>query len=195
MDQQRSARDAVARQPDKVLLFSGHMVDQPERPAPRFPAAKAEAAARRIADTLAALDAGPPDIAFTQGAAGGDLLFAEACLARGVEMHLLLPEPEADFIAHSILPCAEGEAWRARYLAVRARLAAPPDSLPPATENPYLACNRQLLDRALAWGVEHLHLICLWDGENGDGDGGTADMVAAVRRRGGRIDWIDSRQL
>jgi len=195
MDQQRSAQDAVARTPEKVLLFSGHMIDRPDRPLPRFPVTQADAAARRIADTLAALDAGPQDIAFTQGAAGGDLLFAEACQARGVELHLLLPEPEADFIAHSILPCVEGEAWRARYLAVRARLDAPPDSLPPATANPYAACNQRLLERALAWGIERLHLVCLWDGENGDGDGGTADMVDAVRRRGGRIDWIDSRQL
>lgn len=195
MDQQRSARNTVARQPDKVLLFSGHMIDHPDRPLPRFPAAMADAAAQRIAGTLAALNAGPQDIAFTQGAAGGDLLFAEACQAQGVDLHLLLPEPEAEFIAHSILPCVGGEAWRARYLAVRERLAAPPDNLPPATKNPYLACNQRLLDRALAWGVERLHLICLWDGENGDGDGGTADMVDAVRRRGGRIDWIDTRQL
>jgi len=195
MDQQRSARNAFARQPDKALLFSGHMIDRPDRPLPRFPAAKANAAARRIVETLAGLNAGPQDIAFAQGAAGGDLLFAEACLARGVDLRLVLPLPENDFIATSILPCCDGESWRARYLAVRDRLGEPPGILRPTTGNPYAACNQRLLERAQAWGIKRLHLICLWDGEDGDGDGGTADMVDAVRRRGGRIDWIDTRQL
>jgi hypothetical protein len=171
------------------------MIDRPDRPLPRFPAAKAEAAARLIAETLTALDAGPNDVAFAQGAAGGDLLFAECCQARGVDLHLLLPQPESDFVAASVLPSTDGEAWHRRYLAVRERLDQPPEILPTGTDQPYSACNRWLLERALAWGVERLHLICLWDGENGDGDGGTADMVDAVRRRGGRITWLDTRQL
>jgi hypothetical protein len=34
-------------------------------------------------------------------------------------MQLLLPLPEADFIEQSILPAADGDAWRDRYFAVR----------------------------------------------------------------------------
>ncbi|PKO30370.1 MAG: hypothetical protein CVU34_19370 [Betaproteobacteria bacterium HGW-Betaproteobacteria-7] len=181
--------------PERVLLFSGHMVDRPDRPQPRFPADKVAVAARRIAELLASLASGPGDIAFTQGAAGGDLLFAEACLARGVDLHLLLPLPEKEFIAASILPSADGANWQQRYRSVCQRLHGPPAVLAADDGNPYVRGNQWLLQHALAWGAERLHFICLWDGSNGDGDGGTADMIEEVRRRGGRIDWIDSRQL
>jgi len=181
--------------PERVLLFSGHMVDRPERPQPRFPPDKVAAAAQRIADLLARLAAGPADIAFTQGAAGGDLLFAEACQARGVDLQLLLPLAEDAFIAASVLPCADGTLWAQRYQAVRRQLRRPPAILPATGGNPFVRCNRWLLERALAHGAERLHFICLWDGADGDGEGGTADMIETVRRSGGRIDWIDTRQL
>lgn len=181
--------------PERALLFSGHMVDRPDRQQPRFPADKVAAAAERINKVLDSLAAGPHDIALTQGAAGGDLLFAEACLARGVDLQLLLPQPEDEFIAASILPSADGSAWQQRYQAVRRQLRRPPAILPAGDGNPYSRCNHWLLDHAIAHGAEHLHLICLWDGAGGDGEGGTADMIGEVRRRGGRIDWIDTRQL
>ena len=179
----------------RVLLFSGHMVDRPDRPQPRFPPGKVAAAARRLDDLLATLAAGPADCALTQGAAGGDLLFAEACQARGVDLQLLLPLPEAEFIATSILPCADGRQWAQRYQSVRRQLRRPPAILPAADGDPYVRCNRWLLDRALTLAPEGLHFICLWDGGDGDGAGGTADMIGEVRRRGGRIDWLDTRQL
>lgn len=195
----RGALDSTVSsgKPERAFLFSGHMVDRPDRPQPRFPPDKVAAAAQRINNVLETLAAGPGDIAFTQGAAGGDLLFAEACQARGVNLHLLLPHPEEDFIAASILPSADGATWQERFLAVRRQLLQPPAILPAGDGNPYVRCNQWLLDRALAHGPEHLQFICLWDGAGGDGDGkgGTADMIEAVRRSGGRIDWIDTRQL
>ena len=66
--------------PRQTILFTGHMVDAPGRATPRFPATRIDAAARRIAAALDDIGAGPEDLALTQGAAGGDLLFAEACL-------------------------------------------------------------------------------------------------------------------
>jgi len=76
-------------QPRRTLLFTGHMVDAPDRAQPRFPATRVDAAARRIGAALDEIGAGPEDLALTQGAAGGDLLFAEACLARGVPLRTL----------------------------------------------------------------------------------------------------------
>jgi hypothetical protein len=187
--------------PRQVLLFSGHMVDAPHRPQPRFPAAKAHVAAKRIADVLDRLHAGPGDLALTQGAAGGDLLFAEACVARGVPLELRLPLPEREFIERSILPSDEGEHWRARYLAVREALDAPPhvadDELGPlhAGEDPFVRGNRWLLDSALAHGAKRLRLITLWDGSGGDGPGGTRHMIDAVRRAHGRVLRIDTHRL
>ncbi len=187
--------------PRQVLLFSGHLVDAPDRAQARFPAEKVGAAARRIAAELERLDAGPADLAITQGAAGGDLLFAEACLARGVPLQLLLPLPEDEFIAQSILPCVDGAAWRDRYLAVKARLTLRPlqadavlGPLPPGTD-PFERANSWLLDSALAHGAQRLRFITLWDGAGGDGPGGTHHMVDEVRRRHGESIWIDTHSL
>lgn len=181
--------------PRQVFLFSGHIMDAPDRPQPRFPPSREAHAAARIAEALAALDAGPADIGYTQGAAGADLLFAEGALQRGVRMQLLLPFEIDEFVRRSVLPAAHGERWRERFHAVVARLDRPPRILThepgagghPAVANPFERCNLWLLDTALAWGAERLRLVCLWNGEGGDGAGGTAHMVAETRRRGGEV--------
>ena len=86
-----------------MKLFSGHMVDADDRATPRFPADMVPSAARRIAAALDALGANPKDIALTQGACGGDLLFTEACRARGVKVYWLQPYSEPEFIEASVI--------------------------------------------------------------------------------------------
>jgi hypothetical protein len=202
MLQQRQQRNS----PDKVFLFSGHMIDTPDRPIARFPADKENIAAARIGAALDRLGAGPDDLAIAQGAAGGDILFGEACLARGVRFQMLLPLPEPQFLAASVLPCCAGDAWRRRYLALCARLALTPrimpDALgPPPSDShgnpgdPFERCNRWLLYSALACGLERLRFICLWNGRGGDGAGGTAHMFKEVTRRTGQVTWLDTRKL
>jgi len=185
--------------PRQVLLFSGHLVDAPDRPQPRFPAAMVPAAAAAIGPALDDLDARPPDQALTQGAAGGDLLFAEACVERGLRVQLLLPLAEPEFVAQSILPVTDGPAWHARWRALLPRLGAKPRVLPEGAalpgSNAFERCNEWLLATALAQGAERLRFICLWDGGGGDGPGGTAHMVEQVKLRGGRVCWIDTRRL
>jgi tetratricopeptide (TPR) repeat protein len=195
------ARAAQPFAPRRVLLFSGHMVDAPGRASPRFPPQQEAAAAQRIESALAALDAGPQDLALTQAAAGGDLLFLEACRRRGVRCQVLLPFEEPAFVERSILPSAGGERWRERYYALRADLAEPlrimPEELGPAPEgvDPFERCNLWLLYTALAWGQEKVRFVCLWNGGGGDGPGGTAHMYEEVKRRTGRVTWIDTRSL
>ncbi|MBL8306783.1 MAG: hypothetical protein JNM33_08815 [Rubrivivax sp.] len=180
--------------PRQVLLFTGHVVDAPGRAPPRLPASRVPAAAAAIARVLDELGAGPADLALTQGAAGGDILFAEACFARGVPLQLLLPQAEPDFVEASVRGGADGAAWQARWLAVRDHAAAPPQVLAPGDGDIYERCNRWLLAAALAHGVGRLHGIALWDGAPG-GTGGTAHMVDAVRAAGGTLHWIDTRTL
>ncbi len=203
---QRTKPPASQRQPDKVFLFSGHMIDSPDRADPRFPDDKESIAAARIGEILDQLGAGPDDLAFAQGAAGGDILFAEACLARGVPFQMLLPLEEPDFIEASVLPSANGEAWRQRYLALRDKLTLPPrimpDELGPLPRdregremNAFERCNLWLLYSALAQGLNRVRFICLWNGGGGDGPGGTAHMVREVKRRTGQVSWLDTRQL
>lgn len=62
------------KKPCQILLFSGHMIDAPDRWAYRFLPEK-EAAACMIAQTLDSLDASPADLA--QGSSGGNILFLE----------------------------------------------------------------------------------------------------------------------
>jgi tetratricopeptide (TPR) repeat protein len=183
--------------PRQVLLFSGHRVDAPDRKTPRFPLDKVPLAEAEIARVLDELGAGPDDLALTQGAGGGDLIFAEACQARGVTLQLLQPFPEAEFIDRSVAPSA-GD-WRGRYYAVQAQLALPargmPEELGPADRDPYERCNLWLLYTALALGPEKVRFVCLWNGEDGDGPGGTRHMMEEVRKRTGRVVWVDTRKL
>jgi len=185
--------------PRLVLLFSGHMVDAPGRATPRFPADKVPIAAREIESVLDRLGVDARDLALTQGAAGADLLFAEACMQRGVRLQLLLPLAEDEFIRRSILPSVDGESWRRRYLALKARLVDAPRvmadelGLLPPNMNAFERCNLWLLSSALAH--DKVHLICLWDGGGGDGPGGTAHMVDEVKRCGGQVTWLDTRRL
>ncbi len=187
------------QQPKRVFLFSGHMIDAPTRTTPRFPAAKEVIAARKIAEALEKLSAGPEDVALTQGACGGDLLFTEACQQRGVKVQWLQPFEEPEFIQKSVV--CHSEAWRARYLSARAKLmteirSAPRDLGSLLTGiDPYERCNLWLLSTAMSYGVSKVHFVCLWDGGGGDGPGGTAHMYQEVNRRTGQVTWIDTRTL
>ena len=100
----------------RVAVFSGHMLDAPERAEPRFPAALEAPVAAAIAARIEALDIG---FGYCAAACGSDLLFVEALLARGAEVHLVLPFPREDFLATSVAHA--GEAWVARFDAALAR--------------------------------------------------------------------------
>ena len=195
------ARLAPPFAPRQVLLFSGHMVDAPDRAEPRFPLAQEAGARAAIAQALAALDAGPEDLALTQGAAGGDILFTEAALARGVRVQWMQPLPEPAFIEASVLSSAGAEGWRARYFAAKAGLAEPPRCMlqelgpPPREVSVWERGNQWLLHTALAHGPDKARCIVLWDGGGGDGPGGTRHMFEEVRRRTGRVSWIKVKDL
>jgi hypothetical protein len=183
----------------RVLLFSGHMIDAPDRPEPRFPADKEPSAARKIAEALEQLGAGPEDLAYCQAAAGGDLLLLEACQRRGLRCQVLLPFPEAEFIQRSILPSVGGDKWRERFFKMKEQLKDPIRIMPvelgpkPKGVDPYERCNLWLLYTTLASGLDKVRFVCLWNGGGGDGPGGTAHMYNEVKQRTGRVTWIDTR--
>jgi len=92
----------MASVPPPVIVYSGHMFEQD--------CAEEPALAGRIA---AALEELGTNEAFGPLACGADILIAEAVLARGGRLDVVLPFAEDDFIAESVL-CG-GEGWLPRY--------------------------------------------------------------------------------
>lgn len=182
----------------RVILFSGHMVDRPDRKAPRLPAARVPAARRGIEAELQRLRVGAGDRAISSAASGGDLLFAQGCLARRAQVEVYLPYSRERFLQTSVLP--GGAPWLGVFDAVLADAHTELHVLPEAQDdaeggNAYARCNLTMMQRALDLAGSNVDLVCLWDGGTGDGPGGTEHMVSEVRRRGGRVHWIDTRTL
>jgi tetratricopeptide (TPR) repeat protein len=195
----RAARPETRWLPRQVFLFSGHMIDAPGRSEPRFPPDKGIIAAQAIADKLDALEAGSEDLALCGGACGGALLFAEACLARGLKLEVRIPLDEPTFIKKSVA-FAPGH-WTDRFYEVKAnpntKLFVMPDELGPLPKgiNPYARENLWQLYTALSWGADRVRFVCLWNGKNADGEGGTQHMFETVQKYAGRVYVLDTRLL
>lgn len=137
------------------------------------------------------------DVGFAYGAlaCGADLLIAEAALEHGVELHVVLPFEEEDFLAQSVLP--GGERWVERYRACLERAA----SLTFASRMEFFGDPAQYgYGSRMAMGLARLradHLgvepvqIALWDGIASTGPAGTGADVAAWREQGGRSRIVD----
>jgi hypothetical protein len=184
-------------EPKRVVLFSGHMIDNPDNRGPekakpeRFPAAKANAVGAALGAQLDAMGAGAGDVGLCGGACGGDILFAEACLARRMRLHVFIPESVSSFLRNSVN--FAGAEWQERFFEVVQRpeveYRIQPDALgpPPQIGNPprnidiYIRNNRWLTYTAIAYGLDRLRLLSLWNQQPGDGPGGTADMVELVQ--------------
>jgi hypothetical protein len=183
--------------PRKVVLFSGHMIDAPDREKPRFPPNKEPIAAKAIAAALADLGVESEDLCICGGACGGDLLFAEAALARSARLEFYIPFDEATFLKKSV-DFADRD-WRARFFAAEAH--ATLHVLPfergatPQDADPYERNNLWMLDAASRFGPGRLDFVCLWNGERGDGPGGAQHLMEEVQSRGGRAYWLDTTKL
>jgi hypothetical protein len=177
----------------KVVVFSGHRVDHPGRANPRFPADAEFAAGRAIREKLHAMGAG---FGFAGAAAGGDLLFHEAMLARGGETSVVLPYPEAEFREDSVLSSA-GEGWGDRF----SRILATATDVTVATGGRFVEggilhqyANDLLLGMAAIRAGEldtAVVPLVLWDGKPGDGLGGTASAAEDWKRRGYQVEVLD----
>jgi hypothetical protein len=185
-------------EPEHVVVFSGHMIDNPaDRGAgkakpPRFPPSKIEAAAARIRAALDEVGAGAGDLGLCGGASGGDLLFAEACLERGMRIELHLARAENEFLAESVTFADPDRRWERSFAQVTenpgSTVLVMPEELGPAPAgiNVHDRCNRWMLYSALSQGLRRASFITLWNGEAGDGPGGTQNMVEHVRKLTGR---------
>lgn len=175
--------------PKRVFLFSGHMIDRPDRPQPRFPPEREAAVTAAIAAQLQGLQAAGGDLGICGGACGGDLIFAELMLGHGAHLDIFLPSGPEEFARDSI-DFADAN-WRARFDAVRAHarvrtfVLAGPRTDDERQASAYERNNLWMLERALACGAQKVRFLCVWDGQPGDGPGGAGHMVEAVEAAGG----------
>jgi hypothetical protein len=188
----------------RVLAFTGHMIDQPGRSAPRFPAEHEPAAraAIRCAVEAECAMAGGVARGLSGGASGGDLLFQEVCAELKIATDLYLALPQPAFIAASVAPA--GPAWVERFRVARARatcrVLAAGEALPGWLQGKpdydiWQRNNLWVLHNALALGHDQVTLIALWDGRPGDGPGGTEHMVETASARGAKVVVLDTRAL
>lgn len=193
----------------KIAICSGHRVDDAARKEARFPAAKEPAVKERIVAQLANWNLGEGDLAICGGACGADILFAEACLARGARVRLLLARGIEAFVESSVHMKA-GD-WVARFHRLRERceVATQPDRLGPVPERDATANASQFPDvysrnnlwllnsaRIEADDTSQIRCLLVWDERPvGDGPGGTADFAAQARRLGAEISIINPTQL
>ena len=181
-----------SKSPDLVFLFSGHMIDMPNRKEPRFPNDKKyiDIAARAISLKLDELGAKKDDLALCGGACGGDLLFAEACLERGLHLEIHIPFDEPTFTRKSV--AFAGDVWLNRFYKVKGnantKLFIMPEELgdPPKGVDAYARNNLWQLYTALAWTPEKVRFICLWNRKEGDGLGGAEDMYDQISKHFGQ---------
>src|SRR6185503_437412 len=96
--------DQVAAAPQRVLLFTGHMIDAPGRAEPRFPPEKVEVAKQKIAEAVEAEKQAAGGIAYGIAgcASGGDILFHQVCEAMGIPTRIFLALPRELYIRESV---------------------------------------------------------------------------------------------
>lgn len=162
----------------KLVVFSGHMVDAPDRRTPRFPASREGEVKGLVEEQLAKMNAG---IGFASAASGSDILFLEAMLARGGTIHVVLPWPAEVFVKTSVAN-AGNDSWVERFHNVldRAATIRPLGELyMPGSATGFEYCNLAMngLARLFARSLDlEITPLAVWDGLAG-APGGTGSFV------------------
>ncbi len=139
------------------------------------------------------------DLAICGGACGGDLLFAQLCLDRGMAVQVYLPFEEALFLEKSV--SFAGAEWMQRFQRVKAdkktTLFVTPENFSHGggADNPYARNNLHMLYNAVAFGADKIRFIALWDGKAGDGPGGTKHMIESVRQQLGQVRILNTEHI
>ena len=208
VDDAIAASRAPQAPPDRVLLFTGHMVDAPDRdPAKaRFPRTpEAEAIARGLIEEAVKkeLQAGEIMFGIAGGACGSDILFHEVCASLGLPTRLFLALPARQFQVESVQ--RGGPEWVDRYQKLCERL--PPQVLQDTEALPDWLADRRDYDlwqrnnqwmmfHAVATNARRLTLISLYNPDrDADGPGGTAHLIGLARRWGFKSVELDARKL
>jgi hypothetical protein len=160
-----------------AVVVSGHMVDAPDRPIPRFPPSQIE---RVTVEAAAALDRWGVDgstTLVTGGARGADIIVGELAHERGARIMLCLALPPSMFVPRSVaLP---GTDWSERFAALHevADVRVLDNGSTSADDEVFARANIWMVEVARGLGGPRPHAVLVWDGRPGDGPGGTHDLA------------------
>jgi tetratricopeptide (TPR) repeat protein len=162
---------------------------------------------------------------YAGGANGGDMLFQEVCAELGIPTRLYLAMPPQEYVKNSVRkagPQWVERFWKVynehkvddeqdprkqvRVLSDATDVNDPSEYLPAwlRTKQDYGIWQRNnlwMLFNALDESCDpesddpNLTLIALWDGQEGDGPGGTGDLVNKVEDMGARSDVLNTKEL
>jgi hypothetical protein len=194
----------IQEAPPRVILFTGHRIDTPDRKAPRFPAAKEGQARVMILEALTSIKAKNDGklLGISGGASGGDILFHEVCEELNIPSQMYLVLPRNEYVKASVSD--SGPIWVDRfnrlYDKLKAKVLSDSDRLPrwlraKKDYNIWQRSNLWMLHNALSISQDHLTLIALWNGATGDGPGGTEDMIKRAQDRGATFVHLDASEL
>jgi hypothetical protein len=180
----------------RAVVASGHLVDAPDRAHPRFPPTEVPRVAEEIRRALNAFGVGPGTTIFAGGARGADILVAEEGLARGAHLVLCLALPPDEFKERSV--ALAGADWDDRFQRLLQnadvrQLADEVDDVPQGDE--VFGKTNEWMIRLARQADPEPRAIIVWDGQTGDGPGGTQDLVNQLGYHdpGPRVMIIDPR--
>lgn len=204
-----TSSDSAQSSPSRVILFTGHMLDTPDRDKAkqRFPATEeAEKKARQMIDQALRqeLIGYEHSILGIAGAAcGGDILFHELCEAMGIQTSVYLALPEERFQVKSVQ--RGGPQWIERFRKITSRttprVLQQTEALPrwltdKSGYDIWQRNNLWMMFSALAKGSRDLTLIALLNREREpDGPGGAVHLVDEALKWGFKVVELDARHL
>ena len=177
----------------RVVVFTGHMVDQPGREKPRFPAELEESVKEAIKERLRRVDG---RVGFASAACGSDILFLESLLDLGGEAHVVLPYDRDRFLQDSV-DIVPGGNWSQRFRDVLKRAAEVLEASQHPMEGEGVALDYANL---LLFGLARIREkqletdlvpLAVWDGRPGDGPGGTASLIERWKSSGLQVEPIE----
>jgi class 3 adenylate cyclase/tetratricopeptide (TPR) repeat protein len=181
----------------RVVVFCGHMIDRPDRSQPRFPAELEPVVYHAIRDRLRQLDA---RLGYASAACGADILFLEALRELEGELHIVLPSDRESFIQDSV-DLIPGANWRQRFehLMEQATEVIIASGKKQQTDGVEYEYSNRLLHGLAKMRAEQLGTdlipLTVWDGQAGDGKGGTASTVEHWQQWTDYVEVIDLKTL
>ena len=179
-----------------IVVFAGHLIDQPDRAAPRFPPDLEPAVRAAIESRIKKI---APGFGYASAGCGSDILFFEALLERGAEAHVVLPYDKQQFIKDSV--AFANSDWAKRFESVLKRATTVITASSERIEEGSMSFEYTNL---LLFGLADIRArqletdlvpLAVWDQKPGDGPGGTASAVEHWRRLGLDVQVIDLERI